>query len=112
MEKEIKLEKKRIDYFDIAKGIGIILMILGHMSLQNEYLKNFIYSFHMPLFFIISGYFFKQRDNKVCMKNILKKLIVPYIVTCVFIIAYKVFRLILDGNFTEITNTIKVWGLA
>ena len=112
MEKEIKLEKKRIDYFDIAKGIGIILMILGHMSLRNEYLKNFIYSFHMPLFFIISGYFYKKRENKVCIKNILKKLIIPYIITCVAMIAYKVFRLILDGNFTEITNTVKVWGLA
>lgn len=112
MEEEIKIEKKRIDYFDIAKGIGIILMILGHMSLQNEYLKNFIYSFHMPLFFIISGYFYKKRENKVCIKNILKKLIIPYIITCVAIIVYKVFRLVLDGNFTEITNTVKVWGLA
>jgi len=87
-------------------------MILGHMSLQNEYLKKFIYTFHMPLFFIISGYFFKQRENKVCIKNIFKKLIIPYIITCVAIIAYKVFRLILDGNLTETTNIIKVWGLA
>ena len=108
----IDKEKKRIDYFDIAKGIGIILMILGHMSLQDKYLKNFIYSFHMPLFFIISGYFFKERDNKQCLKNIFKKLIIPYILTCIFIIFYKVFRLILDGNFSEIANTIKVWGLA
>ncbi len=112
MKKEIKLKKKRIDYFDIAKGIGIILMILGHMSLQNRYLKNFIYSFHMPLFFIISGYFFKERDNKQCLKTIFKKLIIPYILTCLCIIFYKVFRLVLDGNFSEITNTIKVWGLA
>lgn len=87
-------------------------MILGHMSLENQYLKNFIYSFHMPLFFIISGYFFKQRDNKTCIKNILKKLIVPYVITCITIIVYKVFRLLIDENFVEISNTIKVWGLA
>lgn len=108
----INKEKKRIDYFDIAKGIGIILMILGHMSLQNKYLKNFLYTFHMPLFFIISGYFFRYRENKICIKNIIKKLIIPYTLTCIIIIFYKVFRLLLDGNFSDITNTIKVWGLA
>ena len=109
---KIKTEKKRIDYFDIAKGIGIILMIIGHMPIKNEYIKNFIYSFHMPLFFIISGYFFKPKENKACIKNIIKKLIIPYIITCIIIILYKVLELVLEGNFKEITNSIKIWGLA
>ena len=54
MEDKTKIEKKRIDYFDIAKGIGIILMILGHMSLENQYLKNFIYSLTTPKLLFIS----------------------------------------------------------
>ena len=87
-------------------------MIIGHMPLKNEYLKNFIYSFHMPLFFLISGYFFKYSDNKSCFKKIFKRLIIPYIITCIIIIMYKICRLILDKNFLEILNTIKVWGLA
>ena len=46
-------QTKRIEALDIAKGIGIILVIIGHMS--SSYLRDWIYSFHMPLFFIISG---------------------------------------------------------
>lgn len=50
-------QTKRIEALDIAKGIGIILVIIGHMS--SSYLRDWIYSFHMPLFFIISGICFK-----------------------------------------------------
>lgn len=50
-------QPKRIEALDIAKGIGIILVIIGHMS--SSYLRDWIYSFHMPLFFIISGICFK-----------------------------------------------------
>lgn len=35
---------------DKAKFIGIILMLLGHNSLANDSIFDFIYSFHMPLF--------------------------------------------------------------
>lgn len=46
----------------IAKGLGIILMVMGHAGCP-EYLHDFIYLFHMPLFFFLSAYFF--RDAKV-----------------------------------------------
>lgn len=42
-------------WIDIAKGIGIILMVIGHADAP-RLLKNWIYGFHMPLFFIIAGY--------------------------------------------------------
>lgn len=45
--------------FSIAKGLGIILMVIGHSGAPSA-LVNCIYTFHMPLFFIISGYFFKE----------------------------------------------------
>ena len=50
-------QTKRIEALDIAKGIGIILVIIGHMS--SSYLRDWIYSFHMPLFFVLSGICFK-----------------------------------------------------
>lgn len=53
---------KRIEYIDIAKGIGIILMVLGHSLNQDSKLRTFIYLFHMPLFFLISGYFIKKES--------------------------------------------------
>jgi fucose 4-O-acetylase-like acetyltransferase len=46
----------RLHYIDIAKGIGIILVVVGHTSTP-LYLHNIIYQFHMPLFFILSGLF-------------------------------------------------------
>ena len=42
---------KRISYIDMAKGIGIILVVLGHSIFPSENLTTWIYSFHMPLFF-------------------------------------------------------------
>ncbi len=44
----------RIKCIDIAKGIGILLVIIGHV-LPGTYLAKVIYSFHMPLFFFLSG---------------------------------------------------------
>lgn len=47
----------------IAKGIGIILMVIGHAEAP-ELLTNIIYTFHMPLFFITAGYFFKRKHSE------------------------------------------------
>ncbi len=52
-------KKERIITFDIAKGIGILLVVFAHVN-YTPILLNFIYSFHMPLFFIISGMFFRK----------------------------------------------------
>ena len=46
---------------DKAKFIGIILMLLGHNSLANDSIFDFIYSFHMPLFFVLSGCFASEK---------------------------------------------------
>ena len=49
---------KRIEWLDLAKGIGVILVIMGHMpSVVPNSVRMWIFSFHMPLFFIIAGYF-------------------------------------------------------
>lgn len=52
---------KRIDYVDIAKGIGIVLVVMGHndFALISPFAHKLIYSFHMPMFFFMSGMFFK-----------------------------------------------------
>ena len=52
---------KRVPYVDIAKGIGIILVVMGHndFALIAPFAHKLIYSFHMPMFFFMSGMFFK-----------------------------------------------------
>jgi polysaccharide biosynthesis protein PslL len=51
----------RVGYVDIAKGIGIILVVMGHndFALISPFAHKFIYSFHMPMFFFMSGMFLK-----------------------------------------------------
>ncbi len=50
---------KRIGYLDIARGIGILLVVLGHndFGAVSPFFHQVIYSFHIPLFFFLSGYF-------------------------------------------------------
>ncbi len=52
---------KRVEYVDIAKGIGITLVVMGHndFALISPFAHKLIYSFHMPMFFFMSGMFFK-----------------------------------------------------
>ena len=51
------MKQSRLDYMDLAKGIGILAVILGHVY-KNTVFGTLLYSFHLPLFFLISGYFF------------------------------------------------------
>lgn len=78
--------KERTDYIDIAKGIGIIFVIIGHSKID-ENLYNFIYAFHMPLFFIISGYLYDSEKWKnlgfmTLINKRFKAYIIPYFVLC------------------------------
>ena len=54
-------QTKRIDTFDIAKGLVILLVILGHMMWLSLIPSQWIFSFHMPFFFIMSGLFFNPQ---------------------------------------------------
>lgn len=72
--------KERVYWCDIAKSIGIFLMVCGHTSIPSI-ISNWIYSFHMPLFFIISGFFFSKKGEGMLAPYIIRKvksLLVPY----------------------------------
>lgn len=71
----------RIKWIDISRGIAIILMVVGHTSIPQS-LSKFIWSFHMPLFFIVSGMMFnatKYSSLYVFVKHKTKTLVVPYL---------------------------------
>lgn len=75
---------QRNTIIDVLKGYGMVLMILGHCLLPFK-LNNFIFIFHMPLFFLISGYLFKDRNIPDLANKVLKRIILPYVVTGVII---------------------------
>ncbi len=69
------------DSFSIFKGIGIILMVIGHSGCP-KYISNYIYLFHMALFYCVSGYFFNEKylnDWFLFIKQKLKGLYIPFV---------------------------------
>lgn len=55
-------KKERLHWLDYSKTIGMYLVVLGHVLKDNAQLfKVVIYSFHMPLFFFLSGFLYKLK---------------------------------------------------
>ncbi|MFZ5822557.1 MAG: acyltransferase family protein [Chloroflexota bacterium] len=78
------MNRERIGYIDIAKGIGILLVAMAHtgLSLVAPYLHKLIYSFHMPLFFFLSGYFFNPDTPFLALlKKRFNAVLKPYLFT-------------------------------
>lgn len=103
-------QQKRIEAIDIGKGIGILLVILGHMTDEASMLHSFIYSFHMPLFFFLSGMVIT--DDKLLLSNAIskqKRLMVSYFLYSVIVILFDVLvKIIL---LSELEFTYSVWEL-
>ena len=69
----------RDDCMDIVKALGIILVIMAHVKSPGE---QMIFLFHMPLFFFVSGYFYKDEysdELEILIKKRLKSLYIPFI---------------------------------
>lgn len=75
--------KTRIVTFDILKGIGILLVIVGHTFMKE--IGSFIQAFHMPLFFIVAGYFYKYTPLSRQIRRDFRRLIVPYLFVVIII---------------------------
>ena len=82
---------ERKAYIDILKGILIILVVVGHAVKGDTAVHQFIYWFHMPAFFMVSGYLYKERPfDKEWMLKMMRAYVLPYFAFCLAIFA--VFR--------------------
>lgn len=112
------MAKERLVWADSLKGILILLVVLGHAiqgvfteNVESNRLWNVIYSFHMPAFFAISGYFVRPTGGgyKWLTKRIWQ-LLVPYFV-------WAVLKLVITRNFTLasviaiVTEPVSFWFL-
>ncbi len=73
----------RFPEYDIAKGIGVILVGIGHSPGLPFSVLLWIHSFHVPLYFFISGIFVKDEDDTpflTSLKKNIKGLLLPYLV--------------------------------
>jgi fucose 4-O-acetylase-like acetyltransferase len=87
--------QEHLDWVDRARGVGIILVVFGHVSdgvyragiafppATFRLLYDAIYSFHMPLFFLLAGLFFlpswTQRGTALLVRSKLDTILYPYI---------------------------------
>lgn len=82
---------RRIQWIDILKCVGIFLVVLGHTIKNNDFYL-WIYSFHMPLFFFISGYLSEPKDKIVDYKffflNKFRSLFLPFLFFRILLIIY------------------------
>lgn len=73
--------KNRIEYIDIAKAFAIFCVVLGHTVSSDTFLKTVLYSFHMPVFFMLSGMVMQKKGEfslGVYLKKKARLLLVPY----------------------------------
>ncbi len=114
--------KKRLDYFDMAKGFGVIFVLLGHLQgdtifQYSPYILPFctwIFSFHMPLFFLISGMLMNyrsdpQKDFKLLCKKRFMAIMIPYFWFSLFYISVVFYALFFGGSITPETLYVNLW---
>ena len=79
--------KQREEWIDYLRGIGIVLMVTGHAWIWHLFNNKWIYGFHMPLFFILSGFLFNRQKwsergfGKFAAARF-RNFIIPYFLWC------------------------------
>lgn len=83
----------RVAYYDMAKGIASLCIVAGHMGLDS--INQIVFTFHVPIFLIISGLFFKPdlRGGMTGAQKVFWRIIKPY---CFTVVTLLLMNLVLD----------------
>ena len=116
VRKKVPAESKveitnRIIWIDILKGMGVLMVIAGHNLSISPISATLIWSVHMPLFFIVTGYTFKKKETFERIKKDAKVLLVPYacgvIILLISNIIYNLFMKIPFGIFEIVIDYLQ-----
>lgn len=91
---------ERLPWVDSLKGVGIILVILGHSAIPDS-VHQMIYRFHMPLFFFLSGFLFRGEFSGQWARRKVNRLLVPYFLYGLLSVA--VFYVVKGFSLSEMT---------
>ena len=98
----------RIEWIDIAKGMAILFVIIGHTVPFGSIERNFIFSFHMPLFFLLSGYTMKFADSWNDVKIKACKRVYSLLFPVIGIIAVSVLLSYSQASYRDFTILLKI----
>lgn len=99
--------RQRIDWIDTAKGLCMILVIVGHTLPYGNLMRNFIFSFHMPAFFFLTGYTARRPDTWQGFARRVKKDFAALIVPVLGVV--QVFNVLLNFSF-QMTRALPTCG--
>jgi acyltransferase len=68
----------RSTWIDVARAVGIFLIVLSHID-QDDFTDAFLWTFHVPLFFFVSGYLTRPQPAAEFLAGLGRKLLVPYL---------------------------------
>lgn len=100
---------RRVEWIDTAKGLGIFFVVLGHALPDKNFAATVIWTFHMPLFFFLSGLTTRAwgTSSLVAFSRGLKNLAIPYLFfSIVSIILWQA----LQGNFLSTGSWLNLMG--
>lgn len=93
--------KERETWIDWSKMILIWMVVLGHVGATGIG-RDFIYAFHIPAFFIISGYLFRKHS----FLRLVKSLLIPILFFSIINLFCKLPKFILTGNLMDILDMV------
>lgn len=96
----------RLEYIDIAKGIGILLVVVQHLTAKTSILNIYISSFHMPLFFMLSGMLYNPSRHPAFWEYAKRKMAVLLKPLLIFIIINLALTYLLRLNYYTIESII------
>lgn len=79
------LEANRLNWVDSIKGFAIFLVVYGH---NFPFCEKYIYSFHMPLFLLVSGFFYPKKSHFNDLKKRFATLVIPYFLWALFLFVF------------------------
>lgn len=99
--------QKKINWVSILKGIGILAVVWGHIATP---LTPFIFSWHIPLFVFISGFFIKEDNFLENFKKDAKRLLLPFVVFSLFpLVIIEPLKRLLFSNYPFMLKNINYW---
>ena len=116
--------RKRIGWLDVVKCFGIFAIFWGHYGVDGGNAGQFVFTYHVPLFFLVSGcseYLSRGTRIRSCLSKVFRDLLIPWLFFCIASIVIHVLQTdcellslwpmvwkILQGT---IRNTFTAWGL-